>query len=107
MAKGDIFERYTLDRIGDYEAEVSRIKAELEADMRGAGGVGRQGLPRYERVLQLLKLGIEPALVDDGLLINDRIVIAVHKNRYRYCGRYKWYWFSSLEQVCGLAREAA
>lgn len=91
--------QYTLDNLGRYKQGIANIREALTADMRCAGGIGDSGLARLCTAVELLELGVEPVGVSDGLLINDRIVVAVRKRKFRYAGRYKWYWYGDLKQV--------
>jgi hypothetical protein len=61
---------------------------------------GDWGAGRIELALKLLHAGAERvADAADGLVVNDRLIVAVHSNRWRVDGRWKWYWYSNVADL--------
>jgi hypothetical protein len=90
--------RYLASCRADYEAYVQRADAEYANDDTMSYMPSPGTYARMRLVLQLLDLGVEPEDMDDGLLIEGKVVIGVRARKYRYVSdrKYRWYYYSTL-----------
>lgn len=94
--------KYTLDKKEEYERRLSEIREAWFNKMAGGGGASGEG--RLALALALLELGVEPEDTRDGLIINNRVVIAVNKSKYRYAQNYEWKRYYELPFVVAVAK---
>jgi hypothetical protein len=52
---------------------------------------------RLRKELYLLKLGLKVKDCHHGLLVNDKFILAVKRNKWCVKGKYKWYYYDTLD----------
>lgn len=94
--------KYTHDQKCEYERKLEEIIEYSYSKM--AGGGGDSGASRLALALKLLDLGVEPEDARDGLSINNRVVVAINKPKYRLASNYKWERYYELPFVVAVAK---
>lgn len=51
---------------------------------------------RLEKKIELLKQGCKVDDIHYGLLVNQRFIVAIEKNKWCIDGKYKWYYYKDI-----------
>lgn len=99
-------ETYRLADMATYRKALDRALAQMASDDRCAGGVGSFGIPRLERVLEVLECGREPIEADDGLHVGH-IILAVKSRKFREKGKGSWRSYERLSDLLKMVEHKA
>jgi hypothetical protein len=72
---------------------------------RFAGGMPHEAydVQKTSLLLDLLNAGIKVQETRDGLLANDRVIVAIRSRKWRWNGKWIWYWYGTIQTVITLA----
>jgi hypothetical protein len=101
--------RYTAENRAAYVGYVRRALEAYANDETGTNMPSEGRVLRCRKAIALIDLGVEPEDMDDGLLIEGKVIIAIRSQKYRYVTdpQYRWYWYSSLPALIEQLRAPA
>lgn len=53
-------------------------------------------IDRMRKEIELIESGCSVENTHEGLLVNNKYVVAVRKNRWKVAGKNVWYWYSDI-----------
>ena len=88
-------------RLNDY---IKNLRSQIESDnIDSANDVHEQSVGRWlrrkdrlEKILDLEKLGCNVQDCPSGLLVNNKFIIQMKRQKWRVVGSGKWYWYKSI-----------
>ena len=85
-------------RLNDYlgsQIESDSIDSANDVHEQSAGRWLRRR-DRLDKIIELEKLGCNVQDYPSGLLVNDRFIIQIKRQKWRVVGSGKWYWYKSI-----------
>ncbi len=84
----------------DNSARIAHVKKWLEYhtdDVHNGDTLNYNPMYRLSKELYLLEQGLKVEDCPHGLLVNDKFIVAVRTKRWCVKGKYKWYYYDTLE----------
>ena len=58
--------------------------------------VNNSPIHRMEKEIELIENGCSVEHTPQGLLVNNKYVVAINKNKWKVLGKNVWYWYSDI-----------